>query len=160
MGTGWKWFTVVSFALLFGCKKEKDDPTGSAPVDGRDHFVGQYKVYDTTGVYLYSMEIMKTSGSTGIDSVYVVNWGDRFNLYVQHDNGNTTPFLNIIPPFPSYDHLGQRWAFFQESNAAFNSNLLINDTLRMNYYISNIAFYVDDGVPFFEWTYWEYGVKQ
>jgi hypothetical protein len=150
---------LVSFCLL-SCRKEKECPSAQQPVDGRDKFVGQYKVYDTTGVYLYSMEIMKTSGSSGIDSVYVVNWGDRFNLYVQHDDGNATPFLNLAPPFPSLDHAGRRWAFFAESDPVFQTNKLVNDTLRMSYVINNIAFYAEDGVPFFAWSYREYGVKQ
>ncbi len=151
----------VCSMLWSGCRKDEDCPSSpSAPVDGRGQFVGQYRVYDTTGVYRYTMEIMKASGSTGIDSLYAVNWGGRFNIYVQHDNGNTTPFLNIAPPFPSVDNEGHRWAFFAESDPVFQTNKLINDTLRMSYFISNIAFYAEDGVPFFEWSYREYGVKQ
>lgn len=143
------------------CKEENCRPSGQpAPVDGRDKFVGQYNVYDTTGGYIYSMEIMKSSGTSGIDSLYVVNWGNRFNLYVQHDNGNMTGFLNIVPPFPSFDHLGRRWAFFAQSDSVFQTNKLVNDTLRMSYTINNIAFYAQDGVPFFESSYREYGVKQ
>lgn len=106
------------------------------------------------------MEVMKSTGSSGIDSLYVVNWGNRFNFYVQHDNGNATAFLNIIPPFPSYDHLGRRWAFFAQSDPVFQTNKLVNDTLRMSYLINNIAFYAEDGVPFFESSFREYGVKQ
>jgi len=150
--------------VVFGfsaCRKDKDCPAPPiTSVDGRDKFVGQYKVYDTTGVFLYSMEILRASGSSGIDSVYVVNWGDRFNLYVQHDDGNASSYLNLSPAFPSIDHSGLRWAFSRETDTAFQSNMLINDTLRMSYVINNIAFYAEDGVPFFTWSYREYGVKQ
>lgn len=154
------WIIIAAFALCIGCGKEKKCPASRAPFDGRDQFVGNYLVYDTTGAYLYSMEILKASGTSGIDSLYVVNWGNRFDMYVQHDDGNSTSFLNIVPPFPSVDHQGNRWAFFQEDDLAFHSNMLIDDTLRMSYLINNIAFYVDDGVPFFSWSYREYGVKQ
>ncbi len=153
-------FITCLMVCCAGCRKEKECPVTSSPVDGRDKFVGQYKVYDTTGVYLYSMEIMKASGTSGIDSLFVVNWGDRFDLYVQHDAGNTTSFLNLIPPFPSLDHYGKRWAFSAETDQTFQSNVLLNDTLRMSYVINNIAFYAADGVPFFTWSYREYGVKQ
>lgn len=159
-----QWLAASFFfatSILSGCEKDdKDCPTTSTPPDGRDKFVGQYKVYDTTGTYLYSMEILKASGSTGIDSLYVINWGDRFNMYVQHDDGNSTSFLNIIPPYPAFDHLGDRWAFFPDWDSLFQSNVLLNDTLRMSYEINNIAFYAEDGVPFFTWAYREYGVKQ
>ena len=158
------WCTpLLLFALGIafpGCKKDdKDCPTNSAPVDGRDQFVGQYKVYDTTGTYLYSMEILKANDA-GKDSVFAVNWGGRFDLYIQHYDGDLTNGLNLIPPFPSFDHLGNRWAFFADSDPVFLTNQLVNDTLRMSYEVNNIAFYAEDGVPFFTWSYREYGVKQ
>lgn len=161
-----KFTSIISLGLttcLFGlgaCKKEKREcPGQSASVDGRDQFVGQYKVYDTTGVFLYDMEILKANDA-GHDSLFAVNWGNRFDLYVRHEDGDNTNYLNYNPPFPSFDHEGERWAFFQDLDAAFNSNLLINDTLRMSYFISNIAFYAEDGVSFFDRSYRQYGVKQ
>ncbi len=152
-------FTLVIF---FGaCKKDNKEecPVPVTVADGRDQFVGQYHVHDTSGVYLYSMEIMKASDPGG-DSLFVVNWGDRFNFYVRHENGDPSHFLNYNPPFPSYDHQGLRWAFSREVDPSFQSNLLVNDTLRMNYLIDNIAFFSTDGVPFYSQIIYEYGVKQ
>jgi hypothetical protein len=150
----------VCAALWCGCRKDRDCPSSPrAAVDGRDQFVGQYKVYDTTGVYLYDMEILKSNDQGG-DSLYALNWAGRFDFYVRHENGDMTDLLNINPPFPSLDGLGGRWAFTRQYDSAFMSNRLVRDTLRMSYFISNIAFYAEDGVPFFEWSYREYGVKQ
>lgn len=150
---------VVSI-LLAACRKDKDDcSTDAVLVDGRSQFVGQYKVYDTTGVYLYSMEILK-SNDPGRDSLFVVNWGTRFDFYVRHEDGDMTDLFNFNPPFPSIDHLGNHWAFTREYDSAFMSSRLVDDTLRMSYVINNIAFYAEDGVPFFTWSYREYGVKQ
>lgn len=150
----------LAVVVLSGCKKDdKDCPTDSVPPDGRNQFAGQYKVYDTTGVYLYPMEIF-LANDAGRDSLFVVNWGGRFDFYVRHENGDLTNGLGIIPPFPSYDHQGYRWGFFHEADAQFHSGYLINDTLRMSYSISNIAFYAEDGVPFFALSFREYGVKQ
>lgn len=151
---------LAACILVLSCGKERNEcPLSSSSPDGRDQFVGQYKVYDTTGTFLYDMEIMKTNDPDK-DSLYAVNWGSRFNMFIRHEDGDYTNYLNYNPPFPSQDHQGRRWAFFQEVDASFHSNLLVHDTLRMSYRISNIAFYVDDGVPFFEWSYREYGVKQ
>ncbi|MBL0128688.1 MAG: hypothetical protein IPP83_14795 [Flavobacteriales bacterium] len=105
------------------------------------------------------MEIMKAN-DVGNDLVYIVNWGGRFDLYVQHDDGDHTNGLNLAPEFPAFDHEGNRWAFFADSDPVFLTNQLVNDTLRMSYEINNIAFYAEDGVPFFTWSYREYGVKQ
>ena len=153
---------MIGLAVLgTGCHKDdKDCPEEPvAVVDGRDQFIGQYKVYDTLGNYQYSMEILR-SNAPSKDSLFVVNWGSRFNFWVFHDDGDLSGNFGIIPPFPSIDHEGHRWAVFSEDDVPFRSNRMIDDTLRMSYSISNIAFYVDDGVPFFEWSYREYGVKQ
>jgi len=157
---GAAWCAAGLLLVSSGCRKEKHDcPSTPATVDGRDQFVGQYNVYDTNGAYLYAMEIMKASDS-GNDSLFVVNWGNKFDLYVQHHDADLTNGLNLIPPFPSYDHDGHRWAFFHESDPEFQGGYLINDTLRMSYLLDNIAFYFDDGVPYFSGSFREYGVKQ
>ncbi|MBL0128689.1 MAG: hypothetical protein IPP83_14800 [Flavobacteriales bacterium] len=142
-----------------GCRKDKECPSLAPSVDGRDKFVGQYEVFDTTGLYLYSMEIMKAN-DPGKDSLFVVNWGDRYNFFVRHEDGDQTDVFNINPPYPSYDHSGKRWALSRVPDSAFMGSRLINDTLRMSYEVNNIAFYAQDGVPFFTWSYREYGVKQ
>lgn len=111
------------------------------------------------GVYLYEMEISKMTDE-GNDSLFVQNWGDKFNFYVRHENGDQTNGLNITPPFPSYDHDGLRWSFSREPDAVFGTNQLVRDTLRMSYELNNIAFYVEDGVSYFDQVYKEYGVKQ
>lgn len=146
--------------VLLSCRKDDEDcPSGPTTLDGRDQFVGQYSVYDTNGTYLYAMEIAKSAG-LGADSLFVINWGNHFDFWVFHDNEDQTNQFNIIPPFPSYDNLGHRWAFSQEPDPEFMSSRLINDTLRMSYLIDNIAFYFDDGVPYFSGSFREYGVKQ
>jgi hypothetical protein len=153
---GW----ILWLLLAGSCKKdEKDCPPASNDVDGRDQFAGQYNVFDTNGVFQYAMEIMKAN-DPGKDSLFVVNWGGRFDLYIQHHDGDLTNGLNLIPPFPSYDHEGNRWAFFADNDAVFNSNKLVNDTLRLSYLIDNIAFYFEDGFPYFSGSFREYGVKQ
>lgn len=53
------------------------------------------------------MEIVKAN-DPGNDLVYVVNWGARFNPYVQHDDGDLTNGLNLSRQFPSLDHEGNR----------------------------------------------------
>lgn len=150
---------LLLVVLVFtGCKKDdKDCPTNSIPSDGRDQFVGRYKVYDTSGVYLYPMEILRSNIS---DSLWVVNWGGEFDVYVAHDNLDPSAFFNFTVYNPAYDREGNRWSVSGEFDEAFESNHLVNDTLRMCYSLNNIAYYAEDGVPFFTWSYREYGVKQ
>ncbi len=149
---------LTASILVLSCEKERRKcPPSPSALDGRDKFVGQYQVFDTTGTYLYAMEIFKSSNS---DSLWVMNWGGKFNTYVAHDNNDFSDFFNFSVYHPALDHDGHRWSLSGEYDEQFESNYLVNDTLRMSYSVNNIAFYVDDGVPFFSWSYREYGVKQ
>lgn len=157
--------SVLLCAVLLciaSCTPDKPiGPTGpSTPVDGRQKFVGVYDVYDTTSNWLYEMEISSHQGVTNMDSVFVANWGGAFDLYIQHDDGNTTNFLNLNGQFGIEDHEGHRWALFEEFDPVFMNGHLINDTLRISYLKDNIAFYVADGVPYFRQSYREFAVKR
>lgn len=147
---------------FLSCKPDKPVmPVGpSVPVDGRQKFVGTYDVYDTMSNWRYTMEISLHQGSTNVDSVFIANWGGDFNLYIQHDDGNTTNALNLNGQFGIVDHEGHRWALFEDYDPIFMHGCLINDTLRMSYLKDNIAFYVADGVPYFRQSYREFAVKR
>ncbi|MCO5276030.1 MAG: hypothetical protein M9900_14060 [Flavobacteriales bacterium] len=151
---------VASMVCSYGCKRDVMAPSPSVPVDGRQKFVGTYDVYDTFGNWRYEMEISLHPGIANIDSVYVENWGDEFNLFIQHDDGNTSNYLNLNGQFGIQDHEGNRWALFEEYDSLFMNGYLMNDTLRMSYLKDNIAFYVADGVPYFRQSYREYAVKR
>ncbi|MBL0128690.1 MAG: hypothetical protein IPP83_14805 [Flavobacteriales bacterium] len=103
------------------------------------------------------MEIFRSSFP---DSLYVFNWGNDFDVYVLHDDTDPAPIFNFGVYNPAFDRLGHRWSVSDEYDQAFQSNHLVNDTLRMSYVKNNIAYYAEDGVPFFTWSYREYGVKQ
>jgi hypothetical protein len=155
---------VLISSILVGlaaCKPDK--PVGPisppTPMDGRQKFVGVYDVYDTLGNWRYEMEISLHQGTSNVDSLFISNWGDAFHFYAQHDDGNTTNYLSMGSLFGIADYNGNRWALFREYDTLFN-NTLINDTLRMSYLKDNIAFYVDDGVPYFRQSYREFAVKR
>ena len=148
---------LLVFVALSACHRDDDDPkTPSTPVDGREKFVGHYNVYDTLGHFRYTMDI----SMHGQDSLSVHDWNGQFNLYIQHYRGDETNFLNLIPEFPTYDSLSDRWAFFMDPDPHFGTNELIDDTLRMSYELENIAFYTQDGVPYSHQVIREYGIKQ
>lgn len=151
---------VATVICSYGCRKDSVEPGPSVPEDGRQKFMGIYDVYDTLGNWRYEMEISLHQGITNIDSVYVVNWGNEFNLFIQHDDGNTSNYLNLNGQFGIEDHEGHSWALFEEYDSLFMNGHLVNDTLRMSYLKDNIAFYVADGVPYFSQSYREYAVKR
>ena len=156
---------VLFSSILVGmasCKPDKPvGPIGPpTPVDGRQQFVGVYDVYDTLGNWQYEMKILVYQDDSPFDSLLIQGWGDAFDVYVQKNQGNTSNYLNFVGDFGIQDHMGHRWALYSDYDPAFQYNSLVNDTLRLSYLKDNIAFYVDDGVPYFRQSYREYAVKR
>ena len=141
-------FFAIAVLVLSACRKEEKCPTNEpAAVDGRDRFVGTYSVYNLAGTYLYSMTISKF-GSGGRDSLLLSNIADTFDLRVLHERYFTTNYLGIGLNFPALDQAGNRWAFFGSSGET-GLNTLMNDSIRLGFTMDNIAFYFEDGVPFY-----------
>jgi hypothetical protein len=153
-------FVLLSISLCC-CRPEDPVPPSAQPsTDGRQKFVGVYDVYDTLGLWRYEMEISVHSGVSNIDSILILNLGDSFDVYVQHDDGNNSAFLNLAGHFGILDHEGYRWALFGEYDPLFRDGVMRNDTLRLAYFKDNIAFYVADGVPYLRQSYREFAVKR
>lgn len=145
--------------ILLACRK--DDPSEPIPpveVDGRDRFVGDYLVFDTLGALLYEMNISKF-GSGGRDSLLIENYADTFDLRVLHERYWDQEFLQIGAFFPAIDHGGYRWSLWGATGED-GSNTLAQDTIPLKFNMSNLAFYWDDGVPFFSCVCEQIAVKQ
>ena len=152
---------LVAFLLGFhGCGRDETvaPNTPSAPVDGRDKFVGIYQVFDTTGVYLYELQISKF-GTGGRDSLLLENFADTFDLRILHEDYWTTSYLGIFPGFGVKDRAGHSWALFGAS-IEDSSNVLHNDTIPLKFTMDNIAFYWAEGVPYFSCVCKQVAVKQ
>ncbi len=152
-------FGFSCMTLFTACKKDKNECPAPTPmaVDGRDQFVGRYHVYDTLGTYRYSMEVFKSSA---VDSLYFTNWANAFSDYVLHANTDATNFFHFGIYNPAVDSSGHRWMLSSQYDAAFQSNMLVNDTLHMHYRLDNTAYFFEDGAPFYSQIIYEYGVKQ
>ena len=141
-------FTAIAALVLSACRKEEKCPADEpAAVDGRDRFVGTYSVYNLAGAYLYSMTISKF-GSGGRDSLLLSNYADTFDIRVLHEAYWTTDHLDIDGFFPAYDQAGHRWALIGASGEE-GLNVLMNDTIPLGFTMDNIAFYFEDGVPYY-----------
>lgn len=155
------WILGLLFVLaIAGCRREEEvaPSTPSAPVDGRNRFLGAYQVYDTAGVYLYEMTISKF-GTGGRDSLFIENFADTFDLRILHEDYWTTSYLGIFPGFGVKDKAGHSWALFGAS-IEDGSNVLHNDTIPLKFTMDNIAFYWQEGVPYYSCVCKQIAVKQ
>jgi len=154
------WPIVIAGVLMLpACRKDDaNEPTIPVSVDGRDRFVGTYRVYDTTGVYLYEMTVSKF-GSDGRDSLLLTNYADTFNLKILHEGYWDQDHWDIGVFFPATDHAGHSWAL-SDAAAIDGSNVLQNDTVPLKFTMDNIAFYWQEGVPYYSCVCRQIAVKQ
>lgn len=155
------WLYGLAIALtLSSCRRDEDvDPsTPAVPVDGRDKFVGDYLVYDTLGTYLYRLSVSKF-GTGGRDSLMLENFADTFDLRILHEDYWTGSYLHIFPGFGVKDRAGNSWALWGAPGDE-GANTLLGDTIRLGFTQSNIAFYWQEGVPYYSCVCKQIAVKQ
>lgn len=115
-------------------------------------------VYDTLGTYLYQLSVSKF-GTGGRDSLLLTNYADTFVLRIVHERYWTTNQIDIDGFFPAIDYAGHSWALFGAS-IEDGSNVLSNDTIPLKFTMNNIAFYWQEGVPYYSCVCKQIAVKQ
>jgi hypothetical protein len=156
--------TAILFAVLsiFFVQCTKDKVSISRPTEPTrwEKKAGTYKVYDTNGVYIYEMKISHLQGNQeNTDSLYFENFDDIFSFsYWQSPWSLSDTYINVGVHNPIMDKYGKRWHLFQETNE--NYNTLINDTIRLRFWKSNIQYYLTDVTPYFEGFAEQIAVKQ
>jgi hypothetical protein len=162
-------FIIIS--IFTSCRKQENIPSNNITIeyDNRDQFVGIYKVYDTTGVYLYNFEIEKKIGPNGnecpwdgvCDSLLITNFANNFDVAILHQKYFEGNYLDIGVQHPILDYLGNRWHLSRLGGADIdNFNQLNNDTLLLYFQMSNIAFYLEDSVPYYDCICEQTAIKQ
>ncbi len=142
--------------LLSGCVKEiMEDPTFPPKLeDQRMLFVGDYQVVDIETGDEYNLSIQLPNHSK--DSITIVNFGSRFpfftfryNLQSFYKNSLDYTTLGVL------DESGNRWFIsnWGDSTIHYHNNVLLEGKILFHYKISNIAYYDQDSVPFFEGTF-------
>jgi len=152
----------LSFLLIFvaiaGCKKKKQPVT-----PGKSYlwtmYMGTYDVYDPVNNTQWVMKLthlsQSNSSNRNYDSVLVENFANQFNIrdkwYPVVDSKTGRSGFLVKPYNPIYDHNGHRWNMAGRGYEASDTkieNVLLNDTIIINYDQSNIAYYTLDGVPY------------
>ena len=139
---------IVCFGFI-SCKKEiiPDEPPYIE--QWWDDYYGTYTVFDTANDLTYQMEIKQIAryfdGSLFRDSMNNQNIGNKFDLKILTiQNIIYLNFLDFGIIQPMFDKNGKRWTF---SGALVQKD--DNDTLELKYTLSNIAYYMEDGVPYY-----------
>lgn len=166
-------YKLIALAMLItaltNCRPKKDEtPTPIIPPPPCwAKFVGNYIVHDTANNVIYTMSIahkdtLQSSGSK-IDSLIITNYGNKFNFRVGFLCQSNANVLDFGAGFPAYDHNNKRWAFWvntDDTTTARIENELKNDTIILYFNINNIAFYYNDGVPYYSKNLKHIAIKQ
>jgi hypothetical protein len=151
--------------LVAGCKKDKTPTPEPTPAPTKWELIpGHYKVYDSTGVFIYEMDIEYSSGTSSlgyhIDSLTFINFDDNFNFHVAQtaaSNNKNNVFIGIHEGVS--DSINNHWTIFDlGSDEHFNS--FRNDTIVFYFQKQNMPYWWNDGTQYFNENLKHIAVKQ
>jgi len=158
-------YLILIPALIAGvsCTKDKtpilpseEEPTLSERVEGN------YKVYDTTWVYLYDMSIIHIHNDTdNTDSLRFENFDANFTFTVMQEIQNPSNYPNYVRiggHDTLYDSNNKRWKLWGGADSYYNS--YNNDTIPLRFQKTNINYYIQDVTPYYACDCRQIAVKQ
>jgi hypothetical protein len=151
---------IVGVSLFFSCAKEKT-PTPVIPQPTKwEKIAGHYKVYDTTGVYLYDMDLIHShNNATNRDSIRFENFDGEFTFTTQQIEANNLPmYVQIGGGDTLYDSNNKRWKLWGGIYTYYNN--FHNDTIPLRFQKTNINYYIEDVTPYYACDCKQIAVKQ
>lgn len=155
---------IISAGCIFAaCHK---DPPSSIKFQGQSYYwskyIGTYDVYDTVNHIQWVMKISHVGAHSNNnggneDSVLIENFANKFTIKNKwrptYDNTVNSSAFDLGVYHPIIDNYGHSWHLDSEydTTAPPNrpSNVLINDTIHLYYQQSNIAYYIQEGQPYY-----------
>jgi len=139
---------ILGLMCLFSCK---DPQEPLPPPDPRDELTGIFEMTKLENGEVYFMKVEKMDTLCNwCDSLRYTNYGDMFhfeNLRYPYLWWNNYLDIGILSPIT--DKYGRRWQLSRNGSpyAPYNYNMIINDSLTIRFQISNVQYYLEDGVP-------------
>lgn len=149
---------IIALFLLISCSKDKEVAQPQTPPEEWEKFIGTYKVYDTTGVYLYEMDIAHffkgdNHYDPNADSLILRNFADTFDLKIVYSRNSVDKNRFDIGIHDTIlDKSGNTWLISGRADdpaTAFEENRLANDTLMFYFQQTNILYFFNENQPYF-----------
>lgn len=157
---------IILLAVIFfqSCKKEVVNLTNSTTKEELwVKFLGDYKVYDTLGVFLYNMKIsfkeFQYADSSFGKGLLITNFDNNFDLHFLYSNQSPDDFI----PIPFFDsikgnHDLKTWQIYGQGGGV--KNRLVGDTLNLFFTKTNIKYYFKETIPYYYCDCKQIAVKQ
>ncbi len=163
---------IVIVALLMvlmatSCKKEEPVQECPSP-EPWERFVGDYKVYDTLGNYLYDCDISQyrdtnSYGNVVVDYLMIRNFADNFDLPIEYSQNLDPNILNFGFYDSVPDYKDKHWfiaSLFDDLNTDHPENRLENDSITLYFERTNIKFWINEGQQYYHCECKHVAVKQ
>jgi hypothetical protein len=149
-------YVFLIILLLSACCKEPETDTEPEVEKRYKRFLGTYHVTDlqTLEEYVLTISHFSIVNEVGneLDTLVITNFDNKFNLkFIVYNNEVTPNYLQFGFHFGIADYNGNHWALYHSegvNNEGVQLNTLIGDTIYFGMDKSNIAFYIDEGVPY------------
>lgn len=155
-----KLIPVIGIGFLLACTKEKT-PTPATPEPTKwEKISGHYKVFDTTGVYLYDMDLIHIHNPVNNrDSIRFENFDGEFTFTSEQQEWSNIPMgVTIGGGDMLYDSNNKRWKLYGASWLDYN--VFYNDTIKLRFNKTNINYYIEDLTPYYACDCKQIAVKQ
>ena len=150
----------VGIGLFLSCTKEKTPKPVIAEPTKWEKISGHYKVYDTTGIYLYDMNLVHIHNEyTNRDSIRFENFDGEFIFTsLQQEFSNVPMGVTIGGGDLLFDSNNKRWKLYGPSWLDYN--IFNSDTINLRFNKTNINYYIEDVTPYFACDCKQIAVKQ
>lgn len=156
-----KLIPLIGIGFLLACTKEKTPTPVTPNLTFWEKVEGNYKVYDTTGVYLYEMNIVNIHVNEYTDSLRFENFDGEFTFTVKQSSPNPSNYPNYVDlgyHITLYDSNSKRWKLGGATYEYYNN--FSNDTLPLRFLKTNINYYIEDLTPYYACDCKQIAVKQ
>jgi len=151
------------------CRKDKAPAiceSDDSETEEWEKFVGVYQVYDTLGQFLYHMDIEDYgdslfSSGTSLRRLRFTNFADTFDFELLYSPINNNPYKLDIGFHDSIsDQNHKSWHLSRKTGDPNYHNNLLNDTIVFYFKMTNIAYYINEAVPYYSCECKHVAVKQ
>ncbi|MGB0391456.1 MAG: hypothetical protein ACPGD5_07800 [Salibacteraceae bacterium] len=158
---------LICIFLASSCKKE--EPVQECPTpEPWERFIGDYKVYDTAGNYLYDCDISQfrdtnSFGNLEVDYLLIRNFADNFDFSFEFPSRLDKNELYFGFHDSVSDYNGKHWyiaSLFDDLGTAHPENRLENDSITLYFERTNIKFWVNEGQLYYHCECKHVAVKQ
>lgn len=150
-------YLIYLLIFLFSCSKEKVPVVQSPPAKQWEKFVGNYKVYDTLGTFLFDANITHYSSlnefGVEVDSILIQNFADTMDLKFQFSYNTNINYFQFQFHDSITDYNVKSWhvsIIFDDISTTELENELRNDTMVLYFKMTNLPYYINESVPYFD----------